>query len=84
MNDKIKHIIAGAIIAIPTYFLAQHFLNFNEENSAVAGIAMAGLGGLAKEIYDMYKPKPTGFDKYDILATVIGGAFASVALIIIT
>ena len=83
MNDKIKHIIAGVIIAGLTYWLAITKLGLNENDSGVTGIGVAILAAVIKEFYDTKKSKPTGFDKMDILATIVGAMFTVIALIII-
>ena len=61
LNDKVRHFIVGfAIVAV--------LLPVNKELSAIVLFSMA----IGKEVYDRYKGK-TGFDVFDLMATVLGG-----------
>ena len=82
-KDKLYHIISGTIIATIGFFIGKLVFNLDENNAAKVGLALTIVGGLSKEVYDMKKKNPTGFDKIDLLATVVGGAFTVIALMII-
>lgn len=62
MNDKLKHIIIGSILGILTSVL----------NQEIIGFAFSSLLFFGKEVFDIYKKNPTGFDKYDIKADYNG------------
>jgi VanZ family protein len=85
MNDKIKHFIAGFVVCIVGYFLIlfiQRYLNFNVQAS-LAGMLLAFLAGLLKELYDKFIKK-TYFDWLDWAVTNVGGIIAFVAIEIVT
>lgn len=62
MNDKTKHFIVGAALGVATYF-SNHWL---------LGAVIATMIFVGKEVWDMYKPNPTGFDKVDLAVDYIG------------
>ena len=64
-RDKIQHFIVGAIFGIATY-LSGHWL---------LGFAIATIFFVGKEIFDMYKQNPTGFDELDLTVDYIGLLF---------
>lgn len=69
MNDKTKHVICGAVIGLLSLPLSL-FTGLWWAYLIVAGFATFIFVG--KEIYDVYKPYPTGFDKMDLEADYIG------------
>lgn len=60
--DLFKHFIASALICLILVIFLPTW---------VAGLITLGIG-IGKEIYDKYKPNPTGFDIVDLVADVIG------------
>lgn len=72
MSDKIKHIIVGFTLAVLIVPLT-YFFDFN----AVVGwdFAISSVVFIGKEIYDKYKPQPTGFDKADLFCDYLGWLF---------
>ena len=82
-NDKQKHLLVGFVCGVlysPVVFLW-------DINSAIISnfIASSALF-IGKEIYDKYKPNPTGFDKVDLFADYLGwgvGVWLSSVLIVI-
>lgn len=76
MNDKTKHTLVGLIFGLLTLPLSwavsliwAYVITFLAANIVFIG----------KEIYDKYKPRPTGFDRVD-LAADYGGLFAGYCL----
>ena len=76
MNDKTKHFIVGLIFGLLTLPISwavgliwAYTITFLAANIVFIG----------KEIWDTYKPIPTGFDKMDLLADY-GGLFAGYCL----
>ena len=69
MNDKTKHYIVGCSIGLLTlpisYFTGLWWAYF-------IVIWLSIFPFILKEVYDVYKPHPTGFDKFDILADYMG------------
>ena len=61
-KDKVLHLIVGAIFGVATY-LSGHWM---------LGFVIATIIFVLKEVYDMYKPNPTGFDTLDLTADYIG------------
>ena len=61
-KDKLYHLLVGAIFGVATY-LSGHWL---------LGFVLATIVFVIKEVYDMYKPNPTGFDTLDLTADYIG------------
>jgi len=79
-KDKIKHLIAGAIIALITFALVMWI--FKSQNDAFyISIFMASIAGYLKERYDVSK----GFkgDWKDWLATFVGGFVMALILSIL-
>ena len=70
-RDKKVHIIAGALAGFTGGWLAYVFIH---KYMIIAAVGLALIAGLLKEVYDI---KKTGFDKMDLLATVIGGIVAA-------
>ena len=64
-KDKVLHLIVGAIFGVATYITGAWLL----------GLIIATIIFVSKEVYDMYKPLPTGFDLADLFADYIGFAF---------
>lgn len=72
MTDKQKHFSVGflfAVLIVPlTYFFDFH--------AVVAwDFAISSMVFIGKEIYDSYKPQPTGFDKADLFCDYLGWLF---------
>ena len=61
-SDLILHFIVSAVIMLCLTFIVPNW---------VAAI-ITFLIGIMKELYDRVKPIPTGFDKLDILADILG------------
>lgn len=59
-KDKILHFLVGLVFGLSYYFIAFWSLLF------------ATIVFFNKEIYDKYKPNPTGFDWWDIAADYAG------------
>ena len=79
-KDKVKHLIAGAIISAITYGLVM--LIFKSQNDALyISIFMASIGGYVKEKYDVSKGRKG--DYLDWLATFVGGLVVSLILFIL-
>jgi len=79
-KDKIKHLIAGAIISAITFGLVMWI--FNSQNDAFyISIFMASIAGYLKERYDVSK----GFkgDWKDWLATFVGGLVMSLIIYLV-
>jgi len=70
--DKIQHLLGGFIICVVTGLLLP----------AWYGLCATILAGLAKEIYDHFRPNGTGFDIKDLAATCLGGVVGYLILII--
>ena len=60
MNDKIKHFIIGFILGMSILLIGYY------------SIILATVIFIGKEIYDCFKPNPTGFDVMDLLADYLG------------
>jgi hypothetical protein len=60
-SDKLKHFIVGGALGALSYFFSVGY-----------GFIFASLIFIGKEIYDCYKPNPTGFDELDLLADYLG------------
>ena len=63
--DKILHIGAGALIAGLAYLVWHNLL---------IAFGLGLLAGVAKEVYDYFKPETHTTDVYDVLATAAGAA----------
>ena len=71
-TDKIKHVAVGAVFGLLTIWIPIIWV-----------LIFATIVFVNKEIYDCYKPQPTGFDWWDILADYIGFAVGlSIAILI--
>ena len=66
-KDKIYHMIGGALIA----FLV-HLFGFDARSGLIYSIIAVLIASVLKEVYDMKKNNPTGFDIYDIAAAIFG------------
>ena len=66
--DKIYHFVAGFVLA---FLFSAYFLTLE------AGIGIAMLAGLVKEIYDS-KQEGNKFDTIDLLATILGGGAGAI------
>ena len=71
-KDKIYHFVIGAIFGIFTIWLP-----------VVAVLIAATFVFFNKEIYDKYKPQPTGFDWWDILADYVGFTVSTLIILLI-
>ena len=71
-KDKIYHFVVGAIFGIFTIWLP-----------IVAVLIAATFVFFNKEIYDCYKPQPTGFDWWDILADYVGFTVSTLIILLI-
>ena len=79
-KDKIKHLIAGAIISAITFWLVM--LIFKSQNDAFyISIFMASIAGWVKERYDVSKGGIG--DWKDWLATFVGGFVMALILYIL-
>lgn len=72
INDKVKHLIAGAGVASLVLIISLLHKRVLETGLA---ITFAFLAGSAKEIYDV-RFKHSEFSILDIVATVLGGILA--------
>ena len=77
-RDLVQHFIGGALIA------AMVALAFSRDldvlTSALVGLTVAVLVGVLKEaVWDNWLKKGTD-DKYDVIATALGGAFGALVL----
>ena len=71
-TDKIKHFAVGAVFGLFTIWLPIIWV-----------LIFATIVFVNKEIYDCYKPQPTGFDWWDILADYIGLATTTIIILLI-
>ena len=82
-NDKQKHLIVGAIAGF-LYFPVVFVWDINA--AIISNFIASSAVFIGKEVYDKYKPNPTGFDKVDLFADYLGwgiGAWISSVLIVI-
>ena len=83
MNDKIKHFIAGFVVCIVGYFLIRFFLELFTipfyVQASLAGMLLAFLAGLLKELYDKFIKK-TYFDWLDWAVTNVGGIIGFISI----
>ena len=70
--DKIKHFAVGAVLGLLTLWFPIIWV-----------LIIATIVFVNKEIYDCYKPQPTGFDCMDILADYIGLATTIIIILLI-
>ena len=68
-TDKLKHFIVGAALGLLT-FPTSYFTGLWW--ALIISLISCSFIFVFKEIWDVYKPKPTGFDKQDILADYSG------------
>lgn len=73
-RDKKVHFAAGAFAGFLGGWLVYVFTHGGKVEVIAGAITLAFVAGCLKEIYDI---KKTGFDKMDLLATIIGGIVAS-------
>ena len=69
MNDKIKHFIVGSCFGLLTLPIS-HFLGLWW--ALLITLVLGTIIFILKEINDVYKPNPTGFDKADLQADYLG------------
>lgn len=74
--DKVTHFLAGALIAVMA-FLVTCMTGATQAASLSVGFWLSIVAGMAKELLD------ERFEWKDLLATVIGGAAATIGLIIL-
>ena len=74
--DKVTHFLAGALVAVMAYLVAC-MAGATEAASLATGFGLSIVAGVAKELLD------ERFEWKDLLATVIGGAAATIWLIIL-
>jgi putative effector of murein hydrolase LrgA (UPF0299 family) len=77
MNDKLKHFIAGFTICIIGYFLIS--ILAIPVQASLAGMLLAFLAGLLKELYDKFIKK-TYFDWLDWAVTNVGGIIGFISI----
>ena len=76
--DKTKHFMAGVFIAAIFGYIVGLWLT--PMSASLSGLAAAVLIGTGKEaIWDNWLKKGTD-DKYDVIATALGGAFGALVL----
>lgn len=74
--DKVTHFLAGALVAVVTYLVAC-MAGATQAASLSVGFWLSIVAGMAKELLD------ERFEWKDLLATAIGGAAATIGLIIL-
>lgn len=74
--DKVTHFLAGALVAVMAYLVAC-MAGATQAASLAAGFGLSIVAGVAKELLDEH------IECKDLLATAIGGAAATVGLIIL-
>lgn len=74
--DKVTHLLAGALVAVMAYLVAC-MAGATKAASLAAGFGLSIVAGVVKELLD------ERFDWKDLLATAIGGAVATVGLIVV-
>ena len=68
-TDKQKHLIVGFICG----FMYSPFVSFYDINWVIGiNLLLSSMMFIGKEVYDKYKPNPTGFDKVDLFADYLG------------
>ena len=68
-NDKQKHLLVGFLSGVlysPVVFL------WDINSAIISNMIASSVLFIGKEIYDKYKPNPTGFDKVDLFADYLG------------
>jgi len=76
MNDKTKHTIIGFAFGLSALLIS---CCSNIMWGFTLSFAVGTIFFIGKEIYDKYKPRPTGFDRMD-LAADYGGLLAGWAV----
>ena len=76
--DKIKHFVAWFVIDI--VLLTLLFILKCEYYWLIANVVSFGLG-ILKEVYDCFKPNPTGFSIGDLIADLAGMVLANIVFI---
>jgi uncharacterized protein YfiM (DUF2279 family) len=74
--DKVTHFLAGALVAVMAYLVAC-MAGATEAASLATGFGLSIVAGVVKELFD------ERFDWKDLLATAIGGAAATIGLVIL-
>lgn len=74
--DKVTHFLAGALIAVMAYLVAC-MADATQVASLSVGFGLSIVAGVVKELLD------ERFEWKDLLATAIGGAAATIGLIIL-
>lgn len=74
--DKVTHFLAGALVAVMAYLVAC-MAGAMQAASLAAGFGLSIVAGVVKELLD------ERFDWKDLLATAIGGAAATIGLVIL-
>ena len=76
--DKVKHFMAGVFICLIVSVAFSHDLD--PLSASLTGFAAAVLIGVLKEaVWDNWLKKGTD-DKYDVIATALGGAFGALVV----
>lgn len=74
-TDKIKHALAGSLVAATSSLIAYYGFKVSEDQAMWIGIASAIIVGILKEVYDKYTPgRQVEFN--DAVATSFGGLAA--------
>lgn len=86
LNDKVKHLICGAIAAVIGAFVLGIAFGSGYWVAFTCGALCAGAAGAAAEVKDMaYHNMCVGFfDLLDLLATVAGGVLGAAVGALIT
>lgn len=74
--DKVTHFLAGALVAVMAYLVAV-MAGATQAASLATGFGLSIVAGVVKELLD------ERFDWKDLLATAIGGAAATIGLVIL-
>lgn len=74
--DKVTHFLAGALVAVMAYLVAC-MAGATQAASLATGFGLSIVTGVVKELLD------ERFDWKDFLATTIGGAAATIGIIIL-
>lgn len=74
--DKVTHFLAGALVAVMAYLVAC-MAGATQAASLAIGFGLSIASGVVKELLD------ERFEWKDLLATAIGGAAATIGLIIL-
>lgn len=74
--DKVTHFLAGALVAVMAY-LVVGMAGATQSASLATGFGLSIVAGVVKELLD------ERFDWKDLLTTAIGGAAATIGLVIL-